>query len=186
MDHYLDIRLRPDPEFPAHQLMDALFAKLHRALVRSASNGIGLSFPEAKRARASLGICLRLHGSANALSTLAVSEWLSGMRDHTDCTPISAVPADARYIRVRRVQAKSSAERLRRRQMKRKGWTAEQAKAAYPDSVAETLDLPFLTVRSTSTSQAFRLFIDQQPAAEAGTGSFNAYGLSTSATLPSF
>jgi CRISPR-associated endonuclease Csy4 len=31
--HYLDIQVQPDPEFPAAHLMNALFAKLHRALV---------------------------------------------------------------------------------------------------------------------------------------------------------
>ena len=35
MDHYVDIDVRTDPEFPAHQLMSALYAKLHRALVVS-------------------------------------------------------------------------------------------------------------------------------------------------------
>ncbi len=33
MNHYLDLHLLPDPEFSAAQLMSALFAKLHRALV---------------------------------------------------------------------------------------------------------------------------------------------------------
>ena len=28
MDHYVEIRLQPDPEFPVHQLMNDLFAKL--------------------------------------------------------------------------------------------------------------------------------------------------------------
>jgi CRISPR-associated endonuclease Csy4 len=32
MDHYLDIRLRPDPYFPEAMLMGALYSKLHRAL----------------------------------------------------------------------------------------------------------------------------------------------------------
>ena len=33
MDAYLELRLRPDPEFSADLLLNALFAKLHRALV---------------------------------------------------------------------------------------------------------------------------------------------------------
>ncbi len=32
MDHYLEIRVLPDPEFSSEMLMAALFAKLHRAL----------------------------------------------------------------------------------------------------------------------------------------------------------
>ena len=45
MDHYVDIDVQPDPEFPAHQLMEALYAKLHRALMAHNSTSIGVSFP---------------------------------------------------------------------------------------------------------------------------------------------
>lgn len=39
MDHYLDIRVLPDPEFSAQTLLEALFAKLHRALVATIPGG---------------------------------------------------------------------------------------------------------------------------------------------------
>ena len=32
MDHYIEIRVLPDPEFSEEMLMSALVAKLHRAL----------------------------------------------------------------------------------------------------------------------------------------------------------
>ena len=32
MDHYLDIRVLPDPEFGQVELLNALYAKLHRVL----------------------------------------------------------------------------------------------------------------------------------------------------------
>lgn len=32
MDHYIEIRVLPDPEFTEEMLMAALMAKLHRAL----------------------------------------------------------------------------------------------------------------------------------------------------------
>lgn len=112
--------------------------------------------------------------------------WLAGMRDHVRCADIGRIPESAGYLTVRRIQAKSNPERLRRRQMKRKGWTAEQARAAIPESVAETLALPFLTVRSASTGQMFRLFIEQKPAEQPNAGRFNAYGISNEASLPSF
>jgi CRISPR-associated endonuclease Csy4 len=31
MDHYVDLRIRPDPEFPVSQLMSILFTLLHLA-----------------------------------------------------------------------------------------------------------------------------------------------------------
>lgn len=39
MDHYLDIRLRPDPEFPPAQLMSVLFGKLHQPWWHRAGTG---------------------------------------------------------------------------------------------------------------------------------------------------
>lgn len=50
MDHYLDIRLRPDPEFPPAQLMSVLFGKLHQALVAQGGDRIGVSFPTSTKA----------------------------------------------------------------------------------------------------------------------------------------
>ena len=186
VDHYLDIHLLPDPEFAPTQLINALFAKLHRALVQLQSTNIGISFPDQRKGQAGLGNRLRLHGTAGALQQLMTQPWLSGMRDHTQIGSPAAVPSSATAIVVRRVQAKSSPERLRRRQMKRKGWTTEQARDAIPDSAAETLKLPFLTLRSQSTGQTFRLFIDQHPVENARPGTFNTYGLSTTASLPTF
>ena len=185
MDHYIDIRLLRDPEFSPAHLMNALFAKLHRILVQQTSSDLGISFPDAGR-RSGLGACLRLHGKKARLEGLMACQWLTGMRDHMAQGPITEVPATAGHQVVRRVQAKSSPDRLRRRQMKRKGWSEEQARAAIPDSVAERLELPFLTLRSTSTDQHFRLFLEQKVVPAAMPGDFNAYGLSQSATVPKF
>lgn len=44
MDHYLDLKLLPDPEFPEPQLMSALLSKFHRALHDLRRNDIGISF----------------------------------------------------------------------------------------------------------------------------------------------
>lgn len=186
MDHYLDIHLLPDPEFPAGQLMNALFSKLHRVLVQLNSRSIGVSFPEAGEG-AGLGQCLRLHGDLAALNDLLGQSWLTGMRDHVQLGQLLPVPADTRHCRVHRVQVDSSPERLRRRAMKRHGLSEEQARERIPDSATKLLRLPYLSLRSQSTGQAFRLFIEQStPLAEPLAGSFNAYGLSQEATVPWF
>ncbi len=187
MHHYIDIHLRADPEFPQHQLMAALFAKLHRRLAHMQSNRIAVSFPGYQAAPAALGSTLRLIGDGPELTRLMEQDWLQGMYDHTDVQPQAAVPADAPQRSLHRVQAKSSPERLRRRQMRRHQLTAEQALARVPDSCAETLKLPFLTVASTSTGQRFQLFLRLgPPASTAQPGEFNSYGLSSTATLPWF
>lgn len=187
MDHYLDIHLRPDPEFPSPQLMGALFAKLHRALVALLEESIGISFPALDEQRPWLGEHLRLHGTCAALDRLMAQPWLRGMRDHLRLGELLAVPTDARHRQVRRVQVKSSPERLRRRQIRRHGFSEEEARQRIPDSAARTLDLPYLHLRSQSSGQSFRLFIRHAPVQDAPVaGRFNRYGLSDSATVPWF
>jgi len=187
MAHYLDIHLRPDPEFSAAHLLAALYAKLHRALVRLDANSIGVSFPGHAESAHRLGDRLRLFGPADDLTRLMAQDWLSGMRDHVNVGGTAPVPANAMHRTLRRVQAKSNPERLRRRQMKRHGLTAAQAEQQVPDSVGERLDLPFIQMTSTSTGETFRLFLRLgAPQSTLVAGSFNSYGLSTAATIPWF
>lgn len=187
MDHYIDLRVRPDPEFPVPQLLNALAAKLHRALVTLQAEDIGVSFPHHKPKGTGLGGVLRLHATAARLQVLMQSDWLQGMADHVEQAGIQSVPTGAQFRVVRRVQVQSNAERIRRRQIKRHGWTETEARERIPDTVEQRLDLPWLTLRSQSTGQNFRLFIEHLPCQqEAMPGRFNAYGLSSTATIPWF
>lgn len=187
MDSYIELQLLPDPEFPANTLMNALFAKLHRGLVSNGEGRIGVSFPDVEQKGIGLGARLRLHGTAADLEHLMSANWLQGMRDHLSCTPVSPVPANAAYRVVRRVQAKSSPERERRRLIARKRISAEAAVLAIPDSAAEMLDLPYVLLTSQSTQRHFRLFVEHLPVqSEAAEGTFGAYGLSSTGTVPWF
>lgn len=187
MDHYVDINVRPEPEFPAHQLMSALYAKLHRALVAQACTRIGVSFPGFDSQAPYLGTRLRLHGELAALSALLEGDWLTGMRDHVALTPVMPAPDTSCYRTVRRVQVKSSPERLRRRLIRRHGVDEQEASQRIPDASACFANLPFVPLRSTSTGQSFRLFIDHGPIRpNAMAGEFNTYGLSQGATIPWF
>lgn len=187
MDTFVDLRLLPDPEFPATILMNALFSKFHRGLVRFGEGGIGVSFPDTGEKIHSLGSRMRLHGNADTLRGFLESGWMQGMRDHVRIGSLAPVPSDVRYRIVRRVQAKSSPERLRRRLIARKGVSEAEAQQAIPDSAAETLALPFVLLQSQSTGQQFRLFIEHLPVqGQAQAGTFSAYGLSAEATIPWF
>jgi CRISPR-associated endonuclease Csy4 len=187
MDHYFDIRLRPDPEFGQYQLMSALFSKLHRALGERRSQDIGVSFPEVGTKRPTLGGHLRLHGPATALQQLMGMNWLVGMRDHILLGEIQAVPVKVSYRVVSRVQAKGSPERIRRRQMRRHGLSETEARERIPDTAVERLKLPFVSIRSQSTSQSFHLFIEHGVSMDVPqSGVFNSYGLSNEATVPWF
>lgn len=187
MDAYIDIVLLPDPEFPATTLMNALFGKFHRGLVRYEEGAIGVSFPDVRDEIRSLGNRLRLHGALETLCGFQQTGWLTGMRDHVSVSPPRTVPASAHYRVVRRVQAKSNPERQRRRLIARKGISAERAMQTIPDSAAERLNLPYLVLTSQSTGQQFRLFVEHLAVQEQAVGGeFSAYGLSSTATVPWF
>lgn len=187
MDHYVDIEVRPDPEFATPQLMSALYAKLHRALVTQGINCIGVSMPGVDENGPYLGTRLRLHGELAALSAMLASNWLTGIRDHVELTQPARAPDQVQHRVVRRVQVKSSPERLRRRLMRRHDLDEHEALKRIPDEAARFARLPFVQLRSASTGQNFRLFIDHGPLlASAAPGDFNAYGLSQGATIPWF
>lgn len=185
--HYLDLTVIPDPETSAPQLLSALHSKLHQALVQLRVDDIGVSFPRYSRNPRGLGNILRLHGSPSGLQRLMDNDWLKGVRDHVRMTEISPAPVTAEHRTVSRKQFKTNAERLRRRRMKRKGESAEQAALAIPSTVERKPDLPFIQLRSQSTMQAFHLFIALgPPRPDPVAGSFNSYGLGGRATIPWF
>ena len=187
MDHYLELTLLPDPEFSQAMLMNALLAKLHRALHDLRRNDVGVSFPEYRLKPQSLGTRLRVHGCIEALEHLQAVSWLSGMHDHAKLAGPEPVPDGARYRSFARVQVDSSPERLRRRLMKRHDISEDEAQRRIPNHLAKHCDLPYAQLRSHSNGQGFKLFIQQGPLLDhAQVGPFGGYGLSGVATVPWF
>lgn len=187
MNHYLDIRIQPDPEFSTQLLMNALYSKLHRALVQLESKRIGVSFPGHSQKPKGLGDTLRLHSEKDHLVTLMAESWLKGMVDHVNVGDIALVPADAKNRVVRRVQKKTNVERVRRRYARRHDVPMEQARATIPESAEQTVSLPFAMLTSQSSGEKFPLFIQHAPVQEeAVEGEFNTYGLSKGGTVPWF
>lgn len=183
MDYYLQITVLPDPEFKATTLMGALFAKLHRALVNQSQGEIGISFPKAE---VTPGEVLRLHGSESSLNNLMDQNWLKGLRDYTAVSEICPIPDQVHYVQVRRKRPKLTAARLRRA-VKRGSMTEEKAEQLLEKGNKEQISNPYFRLQSQSTSQNFPLFIEQSlPQDTAIKGSFNAYGLSQTATIPWF
>ncbi|MBQ0754151.1 MAG: type I-F CRISPR-associated endoribonuclease Cas6/Csy4 [Gammaproteobacteria bacterium] len=187
MDAYLEITLRPDPEFGQQLLLDALMGKLHRGLVGAETNAIGVSFPRYSEKPRNLGDQLRLHGTADQLGSLMAQAWLTGMSDHLLVSDIKPAPAEARYRVVRRIQPKTNAERLRRRYQQRHAVSEEEVRSLIPDSVVKPVSAPFLSLRSASTGRRFALFVDHGPLLnEPVNGEFSSYGLSQAGTIPWF
>jgi len=185
MDHYCDLRVLPNPEIAAHQVMNALFDTFHLALVKTKRQDIGISFPDVKDK--SLGSRMRMHGSDQRLRDLLSDGCLKGVQDYIELSPIKRVPPNVQYRQVTRIQAKSNPERLRRRLMRRKGIGPEEAAAKIPESIAKVLDLPYLQISSRSTGQCFRLFVKHGSIEkDEKLGLFNSYGLSNGGTIPWF
>lgn len=183
MDHYLDIRALPDPEFGQVELLNALYAKLHRVLPSLTQGRVGVSFPGHKR---TLGECLRLHGSLADLLNLTEVNWLQGMRDYIHIGEPAPVPQGTSFRVVRRVQAKSA--RNKRLRSVAKGWlTEEEALVRIPDTQQKVMALPYAEMHSLSTGSRMRLYIEHGPLLDKPVaGGFNAYGLSALATIPWF
>jgi len=184
--HYVDIIVVPDPETTPEQLLGALYERVHRSLP-AAGSVLGVSFPGHALSPRTLGRTLRLHGAADTLDKLMQTPWLGGVRDHVRIGAVAVAPADAPHRLVQRQQFKTSAARIRRRRMRRKGETEQQAATAVPTSMERTPNLPFVRLRSHSTRQTFCLFIAVGPPLSAPViGQFNAYGLGPNASVPWF
>ncbi len=185
--HHVDIRVVPDPETNASQLLDALYDRLHLALVQRRIEDIGVSFPGYSTSPRTLGTLLRLHGSEAGLRRLLQEDWLKGMRGHVRLSEINPVPEGVPQRTVQRRQFKTNVERLRRRRMHRKGESAQQAQQAIPATVERQPNLPYLHLRSRSTGHPFCLFIALGPLLESPIpGPFNSHGLSRGSTVPWF
>ncbi|OHZ02758.1 type I-F CRISPR-associated endoribonuclease Cas6/Csy4 [Salinicola sp. MIT1003] len=189
MDHYIDIRLRSDPDFPESMLMGALYGKLHRALFDLEANDIGVSFPDHKigvRARTP-GDRLRLHGSKERLEQLMAMPWLAGMRDHVQLEAVQPVPAEVSYRIVRRRQFNTGSPSRAKRYAKRHGIEFDEAQRLMEKPAERQIALPFVQVSSRSSGQRFALFIEHgETQSQPTAGSFNHYGLSSEATVPWF
>ena len=189
MYHYLDMRLRPDPDFPAAMLMGALYSKLHRALHDLQADDIGVSFPDHKtgvRARTP-GDRLRLHAEQARLDQLMAMSWLTGMRDHVILEAIQSVPAETKHRIVRRRQFNTGNLSRAKRYAKRHGIEIAVAQRLMEKPAARQIDLPFVQISSRSSGQRFALFIEHgQLQQQAVAGKFNHYGLSSETTVPWF
>ena len=111
MDHYFDISLLPDPEFPATLLMNAIYSKFHKALCDLEAKNIGVSFPNHE---STLGNMLRIHGDKSALRVLQEQNWIGGMTGYCTVSAVMSVPDGTKFRTVSRKQTKMSQSKLRR------------------------------------------------------------------------
>jgi CRISPR-associated endonuclease Csy4 len=183
MNHYIDIQIKPDEEMQESPLMNLVYEKIHRELVRLRTNQIGVSFPDHK---IKLGRIIRLHGSKNDLENFLDLTWLGGIAGYCEIGGVKDIPADVRYRIVSRIRSNMSKSKLER--LKKRGSIAPEEEKKYKSKMfSQGLDNPYLDLKSGSTGQKHRRFINFGPLLDQSiTGRFDSYGLSKDATIPWF
>lgn len=194
MRYYLDIKLKPDDDFPVYFLRNACFTKLHKALHTLNSVDIGVSFQKYDGKK--LGCFIRLHGDNNALQTLQDSNWLGGLSGYCEVSDVLSVPDDVEcYRTVSRIQPTMTMAKLKKRVEYQKAngdLTTKPEVDTYEKQYkakmyAESLDNPYLELHSSSSHQNYRIFIDfGELQDKPDLGEFNHFGLSKKATIPWF
>jgi CRISPR-associated endonuclease Csy4 len=199
---YQEITCLPDHEISVGFVIGKVMNILHLALVGVSQNGktcpVGISFPGyllpgeksgEEDSTFPLGNKIRLVALNEAdLVGLELSIKLARLSDYVHISSVRVLQRQVKkYMIYKRFQPKGSKERLIRRQMKRKGKTEEEIISNYANLDLRPCDLPFINIRSHSTGENFRLFIDriecEKPTSE---WVFSTYGLSSQASVPHF
>ena len=183
MDHYLEIKIKPDAEMPANVLLNKLYSKFHKALCQLRADDIGVSFPDY---RILLGQRLRIHATVERLQQMEQLDWLGDLSGYCAVSQIIAVPQEVSYRTVSRIQQNMTFAKLRR--LIRRGTIPEADIKAYKAKMcAEGLSEPYLELDSSSTGQKHRRYLsfgDLQ--SRPVNGFFDTFGLSKQATIPWF
>jgi CRISPR-associated endonuclease Csy4 len=183
MNHYIDILLLPDPEFPEPVLMNSLYRKLHKRLYDINSTQIGVSFP---KFQLTLGNTLRLHGTMEALVKLQRINWIGSMSSYCRIREIQKIPSEVSFRTVSRKQATMSLSKLRRL-IKRGSMTEQEVQEYKAKMFSKGLDNPYVELKSGSNGHKHRRYIEFGPLlSESISGPFDQFGLSKTATVPWF
>ena len=183
MDHYIDVLLKPDAEMRESPLMNLVYNKFHKALVKLKTELIGVSFP---KYHVKLGKVVRLHSDKTNLQNLQGLNWLGGIAGYCEISDVKNVPADVKYRTVSRIRTNMGKSKLER--LKRRGSiTPSEEKNYRAKMFSQGLVNPYLDLKSGSTGQKHRRFIHFGPLLDQPVqGKFDSYGLSKVATVPWF
>jgi len=183
MDHFIDVRLKPDAEMRENFLLNMVYTKLHKALFDLGSSSIGISFPDYQL---KLGNRIRLHGERSALDRLQTLNWPGALRDYCDITDVCRTPDQVQHRIVSRKQSNMTQAKLNRL-LKRGTIAQEQIREYKAKLFARGLDNPYVELESNSNGHKHRRYIEfGELQAEPLVGKFDYFGLSKDATIPWF
>lgn len=183
MKYYQEITLLDIAEINQYFLWSKLYGQVHLALasIETAEQTVpvGVSFPAYDSDQHKLGNKLRLFaGSEEILNELNIASWLSLLLDYCHITTIRSVPPKVQaYASYKRKQAKSSNMRMAKRKAQRHGISFEIALDSVKGHREEKFELPYINLKSISSSSHFKLFIAKETTREVEQSKFNSYGL---------
>ena len=208
MKFYIEITLCPGVDVGISFLWGKVYQQVHLALVDMIGGkgniSVGVSFPEYDPIKNRLGSKLRLFGkSEDDFQKLNIKKWLNNLLDYVHITQIREVPINkvTSYSIYKRQQPKRTSaklERLIKRKAKRESMTLEAARNIFISIDASSEDTklkiddknllkaPFISMKSLSSDNQFRLFIVKENVGSDSDGYFSSYGLSDKTTVPEF
>lgn len=196
MKFYQEITLMDETEFPALFIWPKLYTQLHLAFVehKNANDLIpyGVSFPEYKTGQSKngtaffyLGAKLRIFASTEqTLLDLNLQKWLDRLTDYVHIKNIKAVPHTMQYATFERARPKAGVAQRAQHQAQRRGISLDESLQHFANYKEQTLDLPYILLKSATNGASFNLFIRKVEKSEPVDGQFGTYGLSKQATVP--
>jgi CRISPR-associated endonuclease Csy4 len=191
MKYYIDIKLLGDTEVSLGFIWQKIYAQMHLAQAEHKNSEnmcrVGFAFPRYMQ-KFPLGDTLRVFASTeDELEVLKIKERLKNFLDYVTISDKKKVPTDIKgYMTFDRKQFKSNPERLARRYAKRHNITVDEALKVYENMQAQKTKLPFVMLKSNSSNQHMKLFIERCTSDIEVKGLFNTYGLSKTSTVPVF
>ncbi len=189
MKHYIDIKLLYDAEISLGFLWKKVYQQVHLSLVEAKNESLALSFPQYGAKIFPMGDILRIFASSKQeIESLDLDNWLSRLKDYINISKVLQTPGKVSFVHFKRRQFKYHDDVLKRaeHQAKRRGISLEEALEHFKDYKAEENRLPFIQVKSLSSNQELKLFIEKIEKNRKISGTFNTFGLSKIATIPWF
>ena len=198
MNFYQEITLIPDAEISPYFLWSKVYTQLHIALAHVKNqhgvDGIGISFPNYKyeekdgKTFATLGNKLRIFANTgDELDKLALPVWLDRLIDYVHLTSIKEVGDKATgHVIVRRYRYKDFDKKVSEF-AKFKGISEKDALAHCLEHKRPIKRYPFISLKSQTTQNDYKLSIWQEVAKDEKSGSLNTYGMnnqSDAVTVP--
>lgn len=196
MKYFFELTFISNNEFSFYQLWSKVYGQIHLAFVETKDDdnkiNLGVSFPgyqfNNEKGIGFLGSKLRVFAnSEEELQKLDIEHWLERFNDYVHISSIKQVPTHkiTGYVIFSRKQVKTNADRLARHRVKRGDISYEEAKNRY-QNVITTTDLPFIQLKSLTSKQPFKLFIEKRVCEKLIEDKFSTYGLSLNSSVPEF